>query len=102
MTIALAVVCGLIAINFAVLYWWSLRENLAVGEYAQFLLMNPDSYADQRRKFLEYLGTTANKNSSERGVDAANALACIARNMRSQLFLANAASRNTIAGKQVL
>jgi hypothetical protein len=100
MAIALAVVCGLIAVNFAALYRRSLRENLAVGEYAQFLLMNLDSYADQRRKFIEYLGTTGTKSSVERGVDAAKALARIARNMHPQLFLANAASRNAIARKE--
>jgi hypothetical protein len=99
MTIALVVLCGLIAVNFAALYWRSLRETLAIGEYAQCLLMNPDSYADQRRKFVEYLGTTADKTSTQRGVDAAKALARIARNMRPQLFLANVASRNAIAGK---
>lgn len=99
MTVALAVVCGLIAVNFAALYWRSLRETSAIGEYTQFLLLNPDSYTDQRRKFVEYLGTTANKSPTERGVDAAKALARIATNMRPQLFLANAASRNAIAGK---
>jgi hypothetical protein len=71
MTIVIAVLCGLVAVNFAALYWLCFRENLAVGEYAQFLLMNTDSYADQRRKFVEYLGTTADKSSTKRGTDAA-------------------------------
>jgi hypothetical protein len=99
MIIALAVVGGLVAVYFATLYWRSIRESLAIGEYAQFLLMNPSSYADQRRKFIEYLGTTTKKTSTERGVDAANALAGIAINMRPQLFLANAAARNAIAAE---
>jgi hypothetical protein len=101
MTITLVFVLGLVALNFAALYWRALRESLAIGEYAQFLLLNPDSYADQRGKFVEYLGTTAKKTSTERGVDAAKAIARIARNMRPQLFLANAAARNAIAGKSV-
>jgi hypothetical protein len=99
MTIAIAVLCGLVAVNFAALYWLSVRENLAIGEYAQFLLMNPESYADRRRKFLEYLGTTANKKSAKRATDAAKVLARIARNMHPQLLVANVSSRNTIAGK---
>jgi hypothetical protein len=99
MTTAIAVLCGLVAINFAFLYWLSLRENLGVGEYAQFLLMNPEAYADQRRKFLEFLGTTTGKTSTQRAIDAGKALARIARSMRSQLVLANATARNAIAGK---
>jgi hypothetical protein len=46
MMIALAVVLGLLAVNFALLYRKPMREILSLIEYSQFLLLNPDSYED--------------------------------------------------------
>jgi hypothetical protein len=99
MLIAAVIVVGLLTINFAALYWRALRESMAIGEYAQFLLLNPDSYADERRKFAEYLGTTGKKTTTERGVDAAKAIVRVAERLRGEVVLANAASRNAIAAK---
>lgn len=99
MTIIIAILMGLLAVNFAALYRISLREARALSEYAQHLLLHPESYEDQRRKFVEYLGSTRGKKSTARGVEAAAALARIANNMRGQLLLSNIASRNAVAPK---
>lgn len=90
----------MLAVNFAALYWLALREVLALQEYAQFFLLNPDSFEDQRRKFIEYLAGTGAKTTTQCGADAGKAVVRIAKNMRGQLTLANAASRNALVRKQ--
>jgi hypothetical protein len=90
----IAVVLGVLTVNFAALYWKGLRDARGLSEYVQHLLMHPEAYEDHRRKFVAYLGGTKSKTSDARSIDAAKALARIADNMRGQLLLANVASRN--------
>ena len=97
MTIAIAVVLGLLAVNFVLLYRKALREILGLSAYAQFLLMNPDVYKDQREKFVAYLAGTEARTSTQRAIDAHRSIARIADNMRPQLVLANVAARNALA-----
>jgi hypothetical protein len=52
-----------------------------LSEYAQHLLLEPESYADHRGKFLAYLAGTAAKTSNKRSVDAIAVLARIAVNV---------------------
>lgn len=82
MMIAVTVLLGLLAITFAALYWRGLREARSLSEYAQHLLLEPESYADHRAKFLAYLAGTAAKTSVARSVDASALLARIAESMR--------------------
>jgi hypothetical protein len=97
MATIIAVLLGLLAINFAALYWKGLRESRGLSEYAQHLLLHPESFQDQRAKFLAYLASTKAKTSNGRSVDAAAAMARIAGTMRGQLMLSNVAARNAAA-----
>jgi hypothetical protein len=97
----LSVVLALVAVNFIALYFHCLRESRALGEYAQFLLMHPDGYEDQRRKYIEYLKATGRKNAAIRSIDAFRATIRIAKNMHGQLILGNSATRNAIAGSKI-
>jgi hypothetical protein len=101
MSIAVIVLLGLLAATFAALYWRGLREARSLSEYAQHLLLEPDSYADHRGKFLAYLASTGAKTSMARSVDASAALARIAESMRSQLMLSNVSGRNDAAAGRV-
>jgi hypothetical protein len=82
MMIAVTVLLGLLAPSFAALYWRGLREARSLSEFAQHLLLEPESYADHRGKFLGYLAGTAAKTSMKRSVDAGAVLARIAESMR--------------------
>jgi hypothetical protein len=93
----IAIILGLLAINFAALYWKGLREARGLSEYAQHLLLHPESYEDQRKKFIAYLAGTKDKKSSARSVGAAAALARIADNMRGQLMQSNQVARDAVA-----
>src|SRR5579862_8234602 len=97
-TLVLAV---LVAINRFALYRQAVRDILAIREYAQFLRLDPESYEDQRRKFVEYVAATTDKTSVQRGADAGLAVTRIARNLREQMILANAAARNKLAQKPI-
>lgn len=90
-------ILGLAALNFALLYWRSIHEGLALAEYVQFILMQSESYQDQRVKFAEYLASTAGKTSERRGLDAARAVTQMAKNLRPKLTLANIGWRNELA-----
>jgi hypothetical protein len=89
-----AVVLGLIAVNFFALYRHALRDIVALSEYAQFLLLDPEVYAAQRDNFLVYLRCTGEKTSVARGDDAGKAVLASARNARDKVMLDNAARRN--------
>src|ERR1700722_5014467 len=97
MLIAVVVLLGLLAVTFAALYWRGLGEARSLSEYAQHLLLEPESYADHRAKFLAYLAGTADKTSIKRSVDTGALLARIAESMRPQLMVSNAAGRNAAA-----
>lgn len=84
----------LIVINLALLYRRSTRDGLALSEYAQFLLLNPNSYTDQRQKFLDFLSKTAGQTSMQRGVSAMKAIHQMARSGHGPLTLGNVAARN--------
>lgn len=57
MLIAVVVLLGLLAATFAALYWRGLREARSLSEYAQHLLLEPESYADHRGKLRAYSRT---------------------------------------------
>jgi hypothetical protein len=101
MMIAVTAILGLLAVNFAALYWKGLGEARSLSEFAQHLLLEPESCADHRGKFLAYLAGTTAKTSMKRSVDAGAVLARIAEITRSQLMLSNAAGRNDVAPGRV-
>jgi type II secretory pathway pseudopilin PulG len=98
MLIALAVVLGLLAasVYFVVLYRRERGERLALTEYAQFLLLNTESYQDHRRKFLDYLEGTGQKTPAERGKDAQRVVETMAVSLFSKALPGNIAARNAI------
>jgi hypothetical protein len=96
MMVAIVIVLALAAANLFFLYWRGLRESIAVGEYLQFLLLNPEVYADHRGKFEAYLLTTGGKTSGARSADAMKAVISMARK-EPTIMLANVRSRNAVA-----
>jgi hypothetical protein len=97
MMIAVTVILGLLAVNFAALYWRGLKEARSLSEYGQHLLLEPESYADHRGKFLAYLAGTTAKTSIARSVDAGAVLTRIAESMRPAPLLSNSAALNDVA-----
>jgi len=97
MLTALAVVLGLLLVNFVLLYPRSVKENMALAEYSQFLLLNPELYTVQRGKFVEYLATTRDKTPMQRSSDAYRVIAHAARDGLDKILFANVASRNAAA-----
>jgi type II secretory pathway pseudopilin PulG len=98
MLIALAVVLGLLAVSayLLVLYRRERGERLALTEYAQFLLLNAESYQDHRRKFVDYLESTGQKTPTERGKDAQRVIETMAASLFGKALLGNIAARNAI------
>jgi hypothetical protein len=97
--IIIAVVLGLVTASVGSLYYASVIEARSLSEYLQHLLLNPESYEDQRGKFLAYLASTDSQTSTARSLGAMAALARVAGTMRPQLMLSNIASRNAAAQK---
>jgi hypothetical protein len=97
MMVTIVIVLALAAVNLFFLYRHSMRDCMAVNEYVQFLLLNPNLYADHRGKFETYLLTTAGKTAIERGVDAMKAISRIAKDGQDKLVLANVGARNAVA-----
>jgi hypothetical protein len=96
-SLVVAVVLGLFAANFFTLYRHAIRDIVALSEYAQFLLLDPEVYAAQRDNFLVYLAGTREKTSVRRGDDAGKAILASAR--KAEVMLDNAARRNAAASK---
>jgi hypothetical protein len=96
MVIALTVVFGLLTVSFIVVYRRVLRGRVALTEYAQFLLLNMESYQDHRRKFLDYLEGTGQKTPAERGKDAQQVIENMAASLFNKALLGNVAARNAI------
>lgn len=96
MLIALAAVFGLLTVSFMVLYRRVLRVREAVTEYAQFLLLNTESYQDHRRKFVDYLESTGQKTPTQRGKDAQRVIESMAASFFNKALLGNVAARNAI------
>ena|SRR5581483_9599795 len=96
MLIALAVVLGLLAVSFIALYRRAIRERTAITEYAQFLLLNMESYQDHRGKFLDYLAGTGQKTPLERGRDAQVVIEKMAVSLFEKVLVGNVAARNAI------
>jgi hypothetical protein len=96
---AVAVVLGLIAANIFALYRRALRDIIALSEYAQFLLLDPEVYAAQRNNFLVYLGGTRETTPVTGGDDAGKAVLASARKALDKVMLDNAARRNAAASK---
>jgi hypothetical protein len=96
MLIALAVVLGLLAVIFVALYQRAFRERMAITEYAQFLLLKPEHYADHHRKFLDYLASTGHMTAMERGRDAQRVIERMANSGFDKVLLGNEAARNAI------
>jgi hypothetical protein len=96
MMVAIVIVLALAAANLFFLYRRSLRESIAVNEYLQFLLLNPEVFADHRGKFEAYLLTTGDKTSDARSADAMKTVISMARKVPS-ILLANVGSRNAVA-----
>jgi hypothetical protein len=96
MLIALAVLLGLLVVGSIALYRRALRECRVITEFTQFLLLNAESYADHRRKFLDYLAGTGQKTPMERGRDAQRVIQKIAASLFDKVPLANVAARNAI------
>ena len=66
MLIAVVVLLGLLAATFAALYWRGLREARSLSEYAQHLLLEPESYADHRGGYAPIPEHTARRSDSLR------------------------------------
>jgi len=96
MLIALTAVLGLLTVSFIVVYRRIVRDRTALTEYAQFLLLNTESYQDHRRKFLDYLEGTGQKTPMERGKDAQRVIANMAASLFNKALLGNVAARNAI------
>jgi hypothetical protein len=96
MLIALAVILGLLVVSFIVLYRRALRECLVITEFAQFLLLHAESYADHRRKFLDYLAGTGQNTPTERGRDAQRVIQTMAASLFDRVLPGNVAARNAI------
>jgi hypothetical protein len=96
MLIALAVVLGVLVVNFIALYRRALRECIIITEFTQFLLLNAESYADHRRKFLDYLAGTGQNTPTERGRDAQRVIQKMAASLFDTVLPGNIAARNAI------
>ena len=96
MLIALTAVFGLLTVGFIVVHRRLMRERRALTEYAQFLLLNTESYQDHRRKFLDYLESTGHKTPAERGKDAQRVIENMAASLFNKALLGNVAARNAI------
>lgn len=96
MLFALTAVLGLLTVSFIVVYRRVQRERMALTEYAQFLLLNTESYQDHRRKFLDYLEGTGQKTPTERGKDAQRVIENMAVSLFNKALLGNVAARNAI------
>ena len=96
MLTALALILGLLVVSFVVLYRRALRECTVITEFTQFLLLNAESYADHRRKFLDYLAGTGQNAPTERGRDAQRVIQRMAASLFDRVLPGNAAARNAI------
>ena len=96
MLIALPVMIGLLVVSFIALYRRALRECTVITEFTQFLLLNAESYADHRRKFLDYLAGTGQNTPTERGRDAQRVIRQMAASLFDRVLLGNVAARNAI------
>lgn len=96
MLIALAVVLGLLVVNFIMLYRRALHESVVITEFTQFLLLSAESYADHRRKFLDYLADTGQSTPTERGRDAQRVIQKMAASLFDRVLPGNVAARNAI------
>jgi hypothetical protein len=81
---------------FGYLYMGATRDRTALAEYSQFLLLNPDSYAEQRRKFVEYLMSTQETAPAH----ALNAMVRMAKNQFDETATANVVSRNKLGARE--